>query len=227
MINKISLLGGLLIFAASSSAANFTQFQATASSSPSKVAQVSDVQCQGKAPQQLAVILGDYRLAQQSDFVASIRKLKLDYNPKEKFTCSIFTADFNQDGLKDYAMLLVNKKTSNFRFQMALNKGKGKFNSAIVKDYKRITKPYEGVIYTSMSFKPAKSPGLALRDYSPLKQGTAERKQYEAKPAISLWKSPLQTKNGVPQNLDVSTLGYCSEAFYLVEGKQKTFVVCD
>jgi hypothetical protein len=77
-----------------------------------------------------------------------------------------------------------------------------------------------------MSFKPPKSPSSALREYFPLKPGTIERKIFEAKPAIELWRAIATDLAGVPQNLEVSTLAYCSDIFYFVDGF-KTTEVCD
>ncbi len=94
------------------------------------------------------------------------------------------------------------------------------------KTFKSITKPEAGVIYTSMSFKPAKSPGSALREYFPLKPGTPERKIFEAKPAIELWRTLNTDLAGIPQNLELSTLAYCSDIFYFVD-RIKSTTVCD
>jgi hypothetical protein len=77
-----------------------------------------------------------------------------------------------------------------------------------------------------MSFKPPKSPSSALREYFPLKPGTIERKIFEAKPAIELWRAIATDLAGVPQNLEVSSLAYCSDIFYFIDGVETT-EVCD
>ncbi|MFE1744975.1 hypothetical protein [Coleofasciculus sp. H7-2] len=225
MIKKLSLLAMVLMLGACTSTTNSNQSTATNSPTPSTVAELPDLQCQGEVPPPVKATLGEHRLANESDFVPSIRNFKSSETPNKKFTCSIFSADFNQDGLKDYAMLLVAEETADFRFQVALNQGNEKFARSLVKDYKRTTKPEAGVIYTSMDFKPAGEKGLANRKYSPLKSESPEEKTYINTPAIELWK--VSKTDEPPKQLDVDSLAYCSEALYLVDGKQKTFAVCD
>ncbi|MBD1895240.1 hypothetical protein [Coleofasciculus sp. FACHB-129] len=228
MIKKIFLLAMVLMLGACNSTTNSNQSTSTTSTTsptPSTVAELPNLQCQGEVPQPVKATLGEHRLAKESDFVPSIRNFKSSETPDKKFTCSIFSADFNQDGLKDYAMLLVAEETADFRFQIALNQGNEKFERSLVKDYKRVTKPEEGVIYTSMDFKPAKEKGLANRKYSPLKAESPEEKTYINTPAIELWK--VSKTDEPPKQLDVDSLAYCSEALYFVEGKQRNFAVCD
>lgn len=228
MIKKIFLLAMVLMLGACNSTTNSNQSTSTTSTTsptPSTVAELPNLQCQGEVPQPVKATLGEHRLAKESDFVPSIRNFKSSETPNQKFTCSIFSADFNQDGLKDYAMLLVAEETADFRFQIALNQGNGKFERSLVKDYRRTTKPEEGVIYTSMDFKPAGEKGLANRKYSPLKAESAEEKTYISTPAIELWK--VSKTDEPPKQLDVDSLAYCSEALYFLDGKQKTFAVCD
>jgi hypothetical protein len=64
-------------------------------------------------PASVKATLGEYRLGKETDFVSSIRVYARE-NPTEQFTCSIFTADFNQDGLNDYALLLVAQTATYF-----------------------------------------------------------------------------------------------------------------
>lgn len=239
MFKRFSLLAATVLLAACSGLARSNQVQESASPSlrssnnstspalktPSLVAEIP-LQCNGELPASLKAKLGKYRLAQKSDFVASIRAYE-QQNPKAKLTCSIFPADFDGNGLKDYSLLLVAKDNTTFHFTILLNIGDGSFNPTVTKTYKSITKPEAGVIYTSMSFKPPKSPGPALRDYFPLKPGTPERKIFEANPAIELWKSIGPDLAGVNQSLEVRTLAYCSEIFYFVDRNPKTVVVCD
>ncbi len=71
-------------------------------SKPEPSVELPDVQSQGELPKQLKKNIGqknigEYRLAQGSDFVKSIRSFDKDYT-QEELTCTIFTADFNNDG---------------------------------------------------------------------------------------------------------------------------------
>jgi hypothetical protein len=238
MIKRFLLVATLLLAACSSIAA-LNQFQVNASlflkpsnnstspelKTPSSVAEVAQVECNGEIPAELKAKLGKYQLAQKSDFVASIRAYEQE-NPRDKVTCSIFTTDFNEDNLKDYSLLLVAQDNTTFHFTILLNQGNGSFTPVETKTFKSITSPEDGIIYTSMSFKPPKTPGVALREYFPLKPGTPERKIFEAQPAIELWRAINTDLAGVPQDLEVSTLAYCSDIFYFVDGV-KTIGVCD
>lgn len=131
----------------------------------------------------------------------------------------------SEDNLKDYSLLLVAQDNTT-HFTILLNQGDGSF-PVETKTFKSITNPEVGVIYTSMIFKPAKSPGPALREYFPLKPETPERKIFEAKPAIELWRAIATDLAGVPQKLEVSSLAYCSDIFYFIDGELKTTEVCD
>lgn len=201
-------------------------------------AELPDIQCQGELPEPLKSSLGEYRLAQESDFVQSIRARASDQqNEREQYICSIFTADFNEDGQKDYALLLVHQETTDFQFRLVLNQGNGQFNPVVTKDYERLSQPSEGVIYTTMTFKSPGEPGPALRMYFPLKPGTPERETFVSKPAIELWagygnesfgeaEAASREKNAINVNV-IQTLSYCSEIFYFVEDELKKTLVCD
>lgn len=230
----MSLLAIALLLAACSPATNLSQNQQTqsppssnASASPSApTTNLPDVDCSGDLPPAVEATFGEFRLAQASDFLTVIQEFDPDYMDQE-FTCSVFTADFNEDSAKDYALLLVSEEGVGFRAQFALNQGNGEFTPLILNDYELRTESPEGIVYTSMDFKPAGSEGLAAREYSPLQQGTPERQTYIATPAIGLWKTIVPEDEAISTDVDISSLGYCSEAFYLVEGEVKTFTVCD
>ncbi|WP_017717536.1 hypothetical protein [Kamptonema formosum] len=223
MLRRISLLALTLLLAACKDTPPPAQPLAAP---PPPV--VPDVQCSGTLPAPVAATdrLENYRLAQEKDFVASIRQYERQSN--KKLTCSIFTADFNGDGLKEYALLLVNSKTSEFRFELLLNRGTGEtpFGTVAVRNFKIVTNPNQDFIYTAMTFKPAKELGPASRSYFPLKPGTPEREKFVASPAIELWRSPTNS-DGVPKDLNLSTIAYCSDVFYFVNGKLETVSVCD
>ncbi|NEO20309.1 MAG: hypothetical protein F6J94_05845 [Moorea sp. SIO1F2] len=91
--------------------------------------ELPDFQCYGELPKQLQKNIGEYRLAQGSDFVKSIRSFDQE-DINVQLTCTIFTADFNRDSLKDYAVLLVSQENAEPKFQLLLNQGKGKESSS-------------------------------------------------------------------------------------------------
>lgn len=235
MLRKITILAACLSLAACNATAESNRMPVVSPSdvnsnsstvkTPSEVA-LPESQCQGEVPSSIKAKLGEYRLAQPSDFVAAIRTYQQE-NPRRKLTCSIFTVDFNEDGLKDYALLLVNPKTRDFRFAIAMNRDNGKFEPAVVKNFHRLANSDGGIVYTSMIFKPSGALGAAKREYSPLKYGTTDQEIFKAKPAIEVWKAIATTPGGVPQDLNVSTLAYCSDVFYFVDGQLKNFSVCD
>jgi hypothetical protein len=223
MLRRISLLALTLLLATCKNSPPPAKPQAAP---PPPV--LPDVQCSGTLPAPVAATerLENYRLAQEKDFVASIRQYERQSN--KKLTCSIFTADFNDDGLKEYALLLVNTKTSEFRFELLLNRGTGEapFGTVAVRNFKVVTNPDGGVIYTAMRLKQAKEVGPASRSSFPLKPGSQEREKFVNSPAIELWRTPSNS-DGVPKDLNLSTLAYCSDVFYFVDGKLETITVCD
>jgi hypothetical protein len=193
--------------------------------SPSSPPQLPDLQCRGKLPEVLKERFEDYRLVEESDFVASIRQ----YNPpaEKSVTCSIYTADFNSDGHKEYAVLLINPKTSESRFELLLNRGNGEFGTSVVKTFQPPPEAKDGVVYTTIQFKGAGEAGPASRDYFPLKPGTPERENFIKNPAIELWQPIDTTSNGVPKDLELSTLAFCSRIVYFAEGTVQNITVCD
>ncbi|HIK28459.1 MAG: hypothetical protein N3E45_00425 [Oscillatoriaceae bacterium SKW80] len=202
-----------------------TRIQSQSASLPVK--QLPDYQCQGEIPQPLQEKLKDYRLAQEEDFVNSIRQYARETSVK--LTCSIFTADFNGDGAKDYAMLLVNKNLSEdskgrnaFRFQLLINRDNGNFGTAAVRNYTKANQATDGIVYTSMRLKPAKEKGAASRERFPFKPGTVEWESFINNPVIELWRALPMTPNRQPQDLNISTLAFCSEFFYFVEENRET-----
>ncbi len=182
--------------------------------------------CRGELPKSLQTQISAYRLAKESDFVASIRTYAQE-NPSLNLTCNIFGTDLNQDELNDYALLLVAEDSTHFRFLLLLNKGKGEFAEVVVKDYQSVTKPSNGIVYTSMDYKPPGELGITQRAYSPIKINTPEGKKFIAKPAIELWDAIKLNQATVPQDTYLETLAYCSMVFYWVETQFKTITVCD
>ena len=155
MIKKVCLLAATFLLAACSPMATSNQVQVSTAPSfslisnnltspalkkESSVVEVGQVQCNGEMPASLKAKLGKYRLAQKSDFVAAIRAYEKE-NPRDKVTCSIFTADFNEDGFKDYSVLLVAQDNTTFHFTILLNQGDGSFAPIKTRTFKSVTNP--------------------------------------------------------------------------------------
>lgn len=181
--------------------------------------------CERELPAALATGLDGFRLALPDDFLSVIRELDAS-NPNQDLTCTLVTADFNQDGLDDYALLLMQTTTSQAQARLMLNQGNGQYRPLVLIDYDRHSDAAQGLVYTSMNYKPPGEPGLAARDYSPL-EGEAET-AYIARPAISLWQDVLPDTDDVPPDLtDINNLAYCSNSFYFIDGALTSFVLCD
>ena len=192
----------------------------------SKNQSLPEVECHGEIPEIVKQELGSYRLSKPSDFVSTIRNYA-DENPEKKLTCSIFSDDFNQDSLVDYALLSIAPDESQFRFMILINQNNINFEKAIIEDYKAISNSSSGIVYTSMSLKNSGERGLMERAYSPLKPNTSEGKIFEKNPAIELWDAIKLNQSDIPQDLELGTLSYCSKAFYFDKNQLNTFVVCD
>lgn len=198
-----------------------------------------EVQCQGKLPKVIESSLSGYRLARPTDFVEAIQKL--DRQPKNTaytylygnspVTCSIFTADFNQDGLKDYAVLLINQTTNYSQFRLLINRGTT-FETIRVTDYEKPPEPIKGLVYTAMFLKPSGELGAAARKYFPLEESTPERQQFVDSPTLELWNPPIVTPTAFPERLrpdffKFDQLGNSSTLLYFFEGQLKTANVSD
>jgi hypothetical protein len=186
-------------------------------------------QCEGEVPATVMASLRGARVATAADFVKSIREFASP-PPKEPFTCTVYTADFNGDRRPDYALLLVNPQTLGSAFRLMLSQTDGQFKPAISRNFNRPPAGVDGLIYTAMFFKPAGAEGVAQRSYFPLKPGTPERTAFIAIPAIELWRPVVHYKGETFKPKDLATidgLAYCSEVFYFMKDEMKTTRVCD
>ena len=182
--------------------------------------------CLSQLPELLQTRLNGYQIAQKSDFVRSIYGYDQE-KPTTDLTCSVFELDLNQDQLNDYVLLLVAEDKSHFRFLILLNQDKGEFSEVIVKDYQSVSQASEGIVYTSMIYKLPGELGITQRAYSPIKPNTPEGQTFIASSAIELWDAVKDNETNLPLDLELSTLAYCSQIFYWVEGKIETVTVCD
>lgn len=217
-----------------SACSTLSRSSAQPSNSPS--ADLPNIQCRGQVPVALQKTFGEFRLAQPSDFIPVIQNLEQrpqqPNSPKISYTCSLFSADFNQDQQQDYAVLLVNPQTQTSQFRLAINQGNQTFKSAIVRDY---PKPPVGIrqpVSVAMLLKRVGEAGSANRAYFPLKRNTPEREAFIAQSAIEVWRSPNEYKSGISSKLSAverfnRAVGYGSEIFYFSNGELKTISVAD
>ena len=168
----------------------------------------------------------NYQLAQSGDFFAPIREFE-QQTDRGKFTCSGYSLDFNQDQLIDYALFLVKPDRSSFKFILLINQGNQNFSTLYTKDYPVVNEPDQGIIYTSMGYKPVGELGILRREYSPIKTDSPEGKIFANSSAIELWDAIKEEGKKVPMDLDLSTLAYCSEVLYWNQEELATVTVCD
>ncbi len=193
-----------------------------------------EVQCQGELPDSLQSTFPGYRLAKPADFVEPIQKL--DQQPQSSdytslygnspATCSIFTADFNQDGQRDYAVLLINQTTNYSQFRLLLNRGTA-FETVRLTDYEKPPEPIKGLVYTAMFLKPTGELGAAARRYFPIKADELEWRQFVSSPTVELWNPPIVTPTAFPEQLRpeyfrFEQLGSSSALFYFTNGELKS-----
>ncbi len=230
----LSLLTGLASCAMSNQSETSDRVPQSSSVEPAQSLSLPDIQCRGEIPEALQKEFGEYRLAQPNDFIPIIQEFDQETAPpgREKitYTCSLFTADFNQDEKLDYAALLVNPQTQTAQFRLALNQGGDTFANVVVRDYVKPPQPITETLYVAMFLKASGEKGVAEREYFPLKVGTAEREVFINSTAIEVWLSPYQFGN-FPSQYEEEDLndavGYGSEVFYFVDGQLKTVSVAD
>lgn len=227
----------LLVLLASCAAQPQTASDRSAASSSSEhSSSLPDTQCRGEIPEALQRRLGEFRLAQPSDFIPQIQQLDRKSAPIGRsnitYTCSVFTADFNQDEQPDYAMLLVNPQTQTAQFRLAINQGKNTFTNVVSRDYPKPPQPIADPLYVAMFLKQSGELGAANRDYFPLKVGTAEREAFITGYAVEVWLSPAVYQSGTSASQSEEErfnqgVGYGSELFYFVDRQFKTVQVAD
>lgn len=233
------LIPTLLVWLASCTVSHQPQTESYRSATSSSVEQSSslpDIQCRGEIPEALQMTFGEFRLAQPDDFIPKIQQFDREPGPLGRpritYTCSIFTADFNQDKQPDYAVLLVNPQTQTAQFRLAINQGRDTFTNVVSRDYPKPPQPIAEPLYVAMFLKRSGEPGVANREYFPLKVGTAEREVFITSPAIELWLSPAVYRSGTSPSQSEEErfnqmVGYGSEIFYFVDRQLKTVGVAD
>lgn len=176
-------------------------------------------------PPAVQAALGRYRIAEPEDFVASIRKLAAAH-PERLLTRGLVTEDLNGDGLPDYALLCVDRRTREFRFLFAVSGAGGNYGFVERRHYRGAFPQYGGIVYTAMETKLAGDDSWADKLYSHLAPGSPERAAFAAVPALALWRSVGLDPYGRADDFDASTLGYCRDVYYYPGGKLATLMVC-
>lgn len=180
--------------------------------------------------------LPDFRLAQNSDYNKAL--LKDDHGKL------IYKADFNADKSDDYAVIVVNDKTKEYRVYYLL-KDKDRYRTELLFTQKNNGSLKDGLITNPIFFKPVGEAGIGERDNNTLIDDLPENtsdeqriklretklKAYISVPAIEVWTGSENLaepgKKKAEQNLDLADLAYCSATWYYENNKLSTFNACD
>lgn len=169
--------------------------------------------------------LPGYRLATSRDYEAAITG--------EDQGLPFVSADFDQDGQTDWALLLIHDQTWEARVYYLLGRKDG-FKPELLLSRKAL----DTGIQTPLFFKPAGAEGLTAFDYNELqaipnwqqlphsdylRQRRQKAAHYVSVPAIMVW-------TGTGQKLaqpELSDLAYCQRSWFYQAGVLKAFNACD
>ncbi|HEY9841385.1 MAG: hypothetical protein ACAI44_07825 [Candidatus Sericytochromatia bacterium] len=163
-----------------------------------------------------------------------------DYSPvlgAEDRGEAVIQADFNQDKMLDYAVLLVNDQDKENRIYYLLGRRSGLETVLLwAGKWHDQTRPVRNPVF----FKPAGDPGMSERTYNtltndsdrPATMSAQERREihalkaapYLAVPAIEVWTGAGQPSSHADS---LSELAYCSKTWYYQGGVLKAFEACD
>lgn len=182
--------------------------------------------------QVLETALPGARLATASDFAPAL---------EEKYRGdTVRQADFNGDGLNDWAVLVVLPRSNAYGVYYIISSEDGPKSMRLV-SREHGAEQDAGFIKTPMFFKPAGELGIAARDYNSLAEDShpgdfspdAVEKRveqrakriapYRAVPAIEAWTGASNSQ----EDQTLEEMAYCSHAWYFDKGALKTFSACD
>jgi hypothetical protein len=177
-------------------------------------------------PQDLSILvsrqLNGFRLAEDTDFIAALK------NKRERQ--SVLQEDFDKDGRRDWAAIVINPRSREYRIYYVLNQATGpKFELLLTRTWASSART--NPINTPMFLKPAGDAGISGRTYNDLgpSPGTtargraAERTLYTSLPAIEVWIGQQHDE----RDTDLEDISYCSRTWYYDTGKLKQFDACD
>ena len=157
-----------------------------------------------------------FRIAEPQDFSTSISGKDGDErNQKESFFC----ADFDGDGKKDWAAILIHDKSKEHRYCYLL--GNGKVELLLEKKGNVIEKP--------MFFKPASVGGMGERRYSDIVPGYSDTDDVPANLRGALAKRQAHYKSVPAIEVCVSSYDLCGtqQAWFFESGKLQSFTAGD
>jgi hypothetical protein len=179
-----------------------------------------------------------FRLAEPGDFVPELHEVSF----VDSATQSAFSADFDQDGRDDWAVLAVSDGLPEYRIYYALAGDSG-FRLELL--FSRVVEGSRsnGLIRNAIFLKEIGDLGIAGHRYagiagSPLdpdnftqefgRERAARMREYESLPAIEVWTGPARIDTEDLFNWPDAGIAYCSETWYFrSSGELATFGACD
>lgn len=164
--------------------------------------------------------LGRYQVAEPADFVASIR------TGYPALARGVTTLDLDGDGRPDFAVFAVDRSTREFRFVLAVSRPDGGYDFPQDRHYRGAFDKYGGIVYAAVEAKAPGDDAWADKLYSRLPPDSPERAAFKRVPAIALWRSIGLDPYNRPDDFAASSLDYCRDVFYYLDGKPRTWMVC-
>jgi hypothetical protein len=190
--------------------------------------QVSGMQTAQETPsqrfieQELEQQLPGFRVAAPADFVEELRATRLVPNA----TQSLLRADFDGDGRRDLAIVVVDAGRAEYGIYYVLTTEAGARFVPLLSQV--VTGPTaDGIVRNAMFLKVPGQAGVAARTYRTL-PGTIPRSEYQAAAAIEVWTGPARVDAKDQRNFPDGGIAYCSRTWYFrPNGNLETFGACD
>jgi hypothetical protein len=176
-------------------------------------------------PPDVQAALGTYRIATPADFIETVRVYAAAH-PQEDCLRGLVTADFNGDGKPDYGIIGVEPNTREFKILFAVSQPDGSYAFPERRHYRGAFTQRGGIVYVALGLKPADDDRWADKLYSKLGPTSPQRAAYHGVPALAIWRSVGLDPYGRPDDYEASSLSYCRDVSYYVDGGLHSFMVC-
>lgn len=180
-----------------------------------------------------------FRLATRSDFIDEVR----ENGYATTATQSVLTADFDQDGANDLAVVAIAETRPEYRIYYAIAGQDGYRLDLLLTREIEAPSP-DGIIRNAMFLKEIGDRGVANRSYATIagnplapdnvfspefgRERAARTREYMAVPAIEVWTGPARVDAANDRNLPDAGIMYCSTTWYYgPSGELRTFGACD
>jgi len=182
--------------------------------------------------------LPGFRLAESGDFVPELHDVAF----VDSATQSVLTADFDQNGSDDWAVLVVRDNLPEYRIFYVLAEESG-YRFELL--FSRVVEGSgsNGLIRNAVFLKEIGDPGIAGRSYATIagnpldpdnfsqdfgRERAARTEEYRSVPAIEVWTGPARIDTEDLSNWPDAGIAHCSETwYYRASGELASFGVCD